>query len=507
MATEKLETERKYEADSGSLLPDLADLPGVATESEPEEFQLEAEYFDTEDLRLLRAGITLRRRRGGDDSGWHLKLPAGPDSRTELHLPLGRGRAVPAELARLVRVHARAVKLGPVARIATERRRRLLLDDTGASLAEIVDDEVSAQSLGEVTALSQWREVEVELAAGGRRLLQAADGRLRKAGLRPAGRSAKLERVLEGRLPAPVTPPQLTRDSSAGEVVLAYLSEQSDALKAADPMVRRDQSDSVHQMRVASRRLRSALQAFRPVLEAAATEHLRAELRWLGQVLGDARDGEVFTDHIRTALEQLPAELVLGPVQASVTEQVAPRNAAARRAALRALDSPRYFALLDELDGLLAEPPLTATGARPASALLRPIAKADRRLRKRIRRAEQLPEGEARDAAFHEARKAAKRARYATDVVTPVFGKQARRFGRRMKKIQSVLGEHHDTVVARVAIRDLGVRAHLAGDNAFTYGLLYERDACDALEYQRQAQRVWERAGRPKYRRWLTPAR
>jgi CHAD domain-containing protein len=507
MATEKLETERKYEADPGSLLPDLADLPGVAAASEPAEFRLEAEYYDTEDLRLLRAGITLRRRRGGDDSGWHLKLPAGPDSRTELHLPLGRGRAVPAELAKLVRVHARGSKLGPVARIDTVRRQRLLLDDAGTSLAEVVDDEVSAQSLGEVTALFQWREVEVELDGGGRRLLQAADGRLRKAGLRPSGRSAKLERVLEGRLPVPVAAPQLTPDSSAGEVVLAYLNEQADAMKAADPMVRRDQADSIHQMRVASRRLRSALQAFRPVLDAAATEHLRAELRWLGQVLGDARDGEVFTGHIRTVLEQLPAELVLGPVQASVTEQLAPRNAAARRAALRALDSPRYFALLDELDGLLAEPPLTATGARPASALLRPIAKADRRLRKRIRRAEQLTEGEARDAAFHEARKAAKRSRYATDVVTPVFGKQARRFGRRMKKIQSVLGDHHDTVVARVAIRDLGVRAHLAGDNAFTYGVLYERDACDALDYQGQAGRVWERAERPKYRRWLSSAR
>ena len=103
-------------------------------------------------------------------------------------MPLGRGRPCPAELARLIRVHARTAALRPVARIATLRRRRVLLDDAGNSLAEVVDDEVSAQSMGEVTTLSRWREVEVELTGGGRLLLVAADDRLRKAGLRPAGR-------------------------------------------------------------------------------------------------------------------------------------------------------------------------------------------------------------------------------------------------------------------------------------------------------------------------------
>jgi len=503
MVTEMRETERKYEAEPGALLPELADLPQVSTESDPEEISLEAEYFDTDDLRLLRAGITLRRRRGGSDAGWHLKLPAGPDSRTELHLPLGRSRTVPAELARLVRVHARTSPLGPVARIATVRRQRILLDGTGTSLAEVVDDEVSAQSLGSVTALTQWREIEVELTGGGRKLLQAADERLRRAGLRPSGRSAKLQRALAGRLPAPARAPRLRPGSPAGEVVLAYRSAQVEVLKAADPMVRRDEPDSIHQLRVASRRLRSTLQAFKTILDPSATTHLVDELRWLGQLLGAARDGEVFAEHIEASVEQLPPELVLGPVQASLTERLAPQNAAARRAALRALDSPRYFALLDELDGLLAEPPLTATAARDASALLAPIARADRRLHQRIRRVERQAPGQPRDSAWHEARKAAKRARYAAEVMAPVTGEQASRFAKRMKKIQSVLGDHQDTVVARAAIRDLGVRAHLAGDNAFTFGLLYEREACDARELQRQARRAWERASRPKYRRWL----
>lgn len=100
MAVNVNETEAKYDAPAGAALPRLDDLPQVAGTSGPGEEQLEAEYYDTDDLRLIRAGITLRRRRGGDDAGWHLKLPLGADTRREIRLPLGRaGRRVPGELA------------------------------------------------------------------------------------------------------------------------------------------------------------------------------------------------------------------------------------------------------------------------------------------------------------------------------------------------------------------------------------------------------------------------
>jgi CHAD domain-containing protein len=505
MITEALETERKYEADPDAVVPDLTGLPHVAGETDPEEFELVAEYFDTEDLRLIRAGITLRRRRGGDDEGWHLKLPAGPDSRTELQVPLRRGSAVPAELSRLIRAQSRTAALRPVARIATLRRRRVLLDGAGESLAEVVDDEVSAQSMGQVTTLSRWREVEVELTGGGRLLLVAADDRLRKAGLRPAGRAAKLERALADRMPSAAAPPRLKPRSRAGDVVLSYLRGQADALKSADPLVRRDQPDAVHQMRVAARRLRAVLQSFRPILEASATAHLRDELRWLGQVLGAARDGEVLTGHLTGLLGEVPEELVLGPVSAGITEHFAPRNTAAQRAAVRALDSRRYVALLDELEGLLTEPPLTDAAAAPAMTLRQPVERAYRRLHKRIRRALDMPAGHDKDLALHEARKAAKRARYTADVLIPIAGRPARRFSKRMTRIQTVLGDHQDLVVARAAIRDLGVRASRAGENAFTYGLLYERDAETARKLQHRARRVWRKASRAKYRHWLAP--
>jgi CHAD domain-containing protein len=288
-------------------------------------------------------------------------------------------------------------------------------------------------------------------------------------------------------------------------VVLSYLRGQAGALKSADPLVRRDQPDAVHQMRVAARRLRATLQSFRPILEASATAHLRDELRWLGQVLGAARDGEVLTGHLTGLLGEVPEELVLGPVSAGITEHFAPRNTAAQRAAVRALDSRRYVALLDELEGLLTEPPLTDAASAPAMTLRQPVERAYRRLHKRIRRALDMPAGHDKDLALHEARKAAKRARYTADVLIPIAGRPARRFSKRMTRIQTVLGDHQDLVVARAAIRDLGVRASRAGENAFTYGLLYERDAETARKLQHRARHVWRKASRAKYRHWLAP--
>src|SRR5262252_4989565 len=149
MATNMNETEAKYDAPGEVALPGLNRLPRVAGTSRPDEERLEAEYYDTADLRLIRTGITLRRRSGGHDAGWHLKLPAGPDTRREIQLPLsGGGRQAPPELARLVRVYARGEPLQPIARLSIRRKRLVLLDRAGESLAEVAADDVSAQTMG-----------------------------------------------------------------------------------------------------------------------------------------------------------------------------------------------------------------------------------------------------------------------------------------------------------------------------------------------------------------------
>jgi CHAD domain-containing protein len=305
-------------------------------------------------------------------------------------------------------------------------------------------------------------------------------------------------------LPGPASEPPLTPSAPASQVVLAYLRAQTGKLTSLDPMVRRDEPDSVHQMRVTTRRLRSTLRSFGMIIDRSGTERLGGELKWLGDVLGEARDAEVLAERLGANLRRMPAEQVAGPVQARVQGRFAPVRAAARDAVLAALDSRRYLSLLDELDRLLAEPPLTQRAAMPAAdALPAAVRRGYRQVGRRMRRARRAAAGAPRDVALHQARKAAKRARYAGEAVTPAIGKRAARFTKRMKKLQSVLGEHQDTVIARRVERELGMSAHLAGENAFSYGLLYERDACDAERLQAQAQQAWKRASRYRHRRWI----
>lgn len=194
--TRHQEVERKFDADPGVPLPDLSGAAGAV--SEAEESQLEATYFDTADAQLARHRITLRRRTGGDDAGWHLKLPAGQDERTEVRLPLGRAtRKVPVALAREVRAIVRDRPLVPIAILNTTRIQRRLLDADGNALATVADDTVHGHRLtdGPVEE-STWREVEVELLDGDRAFLNAVSGRLRAAGLTPSGSTSKLARVL-----------------------------------------------------------------------------------------------------------------------------------------------------------------------------------------------------------------------------------------------------------------------------------------------------------------------
>jgi CHAD domain-containing protein len=493
------ETETKYDAPAGAGLPRLDGLPRVAATSGPEQQRLEAEYYDTDDLRLLRAGITLRQRSGGDDAGWHLKLPLGHGTRREIRRPLnGDTRSVPGELAGLVRVHTRGARLRPVARMTTIRQRLVLLDDAGNSLAEVAADDVSARTLGQSTVVSRWQEVEVELTGGDRRLIEAADDLLRHHdSLRPAGRAAKLARAFGDRLPGPEDPPEPTASSPAGQVVLAYLRAQAGRLMSLDPLVRLDEPDAVHQMRVTSRRLRSTLRSFRKILRQDATSGPAADLKWLGGVLGAARDGEVLAEHLRSGLHEVPVELRIGPVEARIQGHFASVSAAAKTELLAALDSDRYFSLLDDLDRLLAEPPCTAEAARPAADVLPAAARrALRQADRRMRRAWEAPTGQPRNEGLHRARKSARRARYVAEAMAPATGTKAARLAKRMKKVQSVLGEHQDTVIARAVARDLGIGAHLAGENAFSYGLLYERDACTAQRLQAEARRIWKKAAR-----------
>jgi CHAD domain-containing protein len=284
-------------------------------------------------------------------------------------------------------------------------------------------------------------------------------------------------------------------------VVLGYLDAQAVRLNTLDLAVRRDKPDAVHDMRVTVRRLRSTLQSFGAIVSGPDTMHLRDELKWIGGVLGEARDTEVLAGHLHAGLAAVPAELVLGPAQATVTSYFAPREASTRAELLDALDSERYGALRAELAALLDRPPLTPEAAEPAGKVLpKAVGHACRRVKHRMHGARLAPAGHERDTALHETRKAAKRARYAAEAVEPALGTEdgrtARRLAKRLKQLQSALGAHQDAVIARATARDIGVHAHLAGDNAFSFGLLHERAHHQATAAEHQGSRAWRRAYR-----------
>jgi CHAD domain-containing protein len=493
-----------YEAGAEEVLPLLERLPRVATTSGDGEDRAVGEYYDADGFPLISAGVRLWA--DGETGRWHLSMPPVDGGAYKTEAPADGGQ-VPPQLLSLVRVHTRGRELRPVARITTTRTHRTLLDDRGRPLAEAIVDKVSAQTFGDSTTISQWHHLELRPAANARKWAGEAEKRLRRSGLRPDRHQAELLRALDGQVPGTRPGPKarpLTRRSTAGEVVLTALQQHANRLKLLDPLVRRAEPDSVHQMRVTARRLRSTLQSFGMIVDAAGTRRLASELRWLGTVLGGERDSEMLAARVEAHVRATPAELLLGAVQARVRTYFAPVQAASRSAVMNALDSPRYLALLDLLDGVLAAPPLTAAAARAAARVLPGAVGRDyRRLRRRIRRAAEAAPGEGRDTALHNARKAAKRARYAAETVSPVFGKHARRFAVRMKRVQAALGDHHDAIIARATIRDMGVAAHLARDNAFSFGLFHERESECARRSEGRGWHAWDRGSRRKYRTWL----
>ncbi|MFF3731523.1 CHAD domain-containing protein [Streptomyces sp. NPDC002476] len=565
MADSKREIERKYEATAETRLPDLSRVAGVSSVVHQGVGELDAVYYDTEDLRLAAASITLRRRTGGDDAGWHLKFPVASGIRDELREPLSD--TLPRSLAGLVRSRVRDGALVPVVRLRTARDVHRLTGADGSSLAEVSVDTVHAERLigGEAGqqpggrpgrgGTAVWTEIEVELADGtDPALLDAVEKRLRKAGVRPSAAPSKAARALAetdpgngrgtgdergtedgraalrgartdsqedtARREAVETVPGVRKDKAregtapgtregagpvtAGDHVLAYLRAQAEAIAALDPAVRRDLPDSVHQMRVATRRFRSALRTYRRILDRGVTDPIGDELKWLAAELGIDRDQEVLDARLRAALDTLPRTLVLGPVRARLRIWSGARRGGSRRATVEVLDGDRYLALLNRLDALLADPPLrSAASHAPGRALSRAVLKEYGRLAARVGHALELPPGHDRNLALHDARKAAKRARYAAEAARPALGKPARRFASRMKAVQTLLGDHQDSVVARDALRNLAVQAHAAGEQGFTWGLLHGREEATAAEEERQLPAVWERAARPKVRRAL----
>lgn len=506
------EIEAKLEVATGTALPDLTALAGVASVDAPVELALEAVYLDTPDLRLAHARTTLRRRTGGLDAGWHVKLPVSAQERIELRAALGPEQGgseepLPGEIAAAVAARVRGATIEPVVVLHTRRTVRLLRDPAGRVLAEVADDEVTSRAPAATdVVVDAWREWEFELVEGDHDLLDAAvDLLTRSEGATPAHPS-KLARALGDRLASRTerVAAQAPAARTAGAALRDHLRTQRDNLLARDPQVRRDEPDSVHQMRVTTRQLRSTLASFRPLLTGPHGEHLRAELGWLGEVLGVARDAEVARARLAELVAAEPVDLVLGPVGQRLDDDRAQAYRAAHRQVLAELDSVRYFQLLDSLDDFADAPPLTAAAVGRAKDVLPARVRHEwKRLARAARAARAAPPGPRRDEHLHETRKAAKRARYAAEAVSPVLGRRAEKFASAAKDLQTLLGDHHDTVELRAVLRRVGSQAQLAGESTFTYGRLHALEQSRAASLEARLPEAWHRMSVRGRRRWL----
>lgn len=501
------EVERKFSATRAQQLPDLSALPDVAA-VDVDTFELSAQYFDTADLLLLRSAITLRRRDGGDDAGWHAKLPAGGDARTELHCPLTTGDTadqLPDELLRLLRAARRGEPVALAALVTTTRTRHRLRDRDGAVRAEVVVDDVTAVRAADDDEL-QWREIEVELgpgAHGDTGVLDTIERHLADAGIERSPSPSKLHRVLGDLLPpAPAT------DGPAG-YLLDYLARELHTLTMSDIAVRLDADDAVHSMRKAARRLRSAVQTYSEDFD--LDRSLIEELRWLGQRLSPARDLEVQQERLAGRVADIPVEAVREPTRARIDEYFTAKSAAARAEAVDTLDSARYTALLRRLDDLVDEiaaaGPGRETRPRPrkkaaAPELTQSVEAVAKKVATRVARIPDAPDTAERDERMHRARKGAKRLRYAIEVITPLHPKRGARALERFDAFQDLLGEFQDSVVAREHLLALVSEQSHSAESSFGLGILHQLETEIGNRQAELVEEAWRKTYKAARRLW-----
>lgn len=487
------EVERVFALDPDTDVPDLTAVAGVARDGVPRVHELSATYVDTDDLALTRAGVSLRRRTGGADDGWHLKVPAGED-RDEIRVPLGRAGTAPAALLRAVLAWTRGAPVGAVALLETHRTVTELCDGDGAVLAEVADDRVVGTPVGSAPVV--WRELEVELVEGSPDLLDVITEWLGQQGIRVSDSPRKIAAVLVERMPGPALTPD---PATAGGVLHLRLAQQVAELLRRDSEVRRRVPDGVHQARVTCRRLRAALATYAPLLDHEVTDPIREELRWVARTLGSARDAEVMHERLRGLVDEEPGATVLGPVRRRLRSTYGERMRVGLREADELLGSARYFALLDALDALAADPPWTDDAGGDAEDLLRRrLRKERKRVRRRVDTAGTVAttdDAAAYDIALHDVRKAAKRFRYACEAAEPTLGEHATKLLKRAKKLTQVLGERQDTTVTRANLLEIQRAAAAAGESTFTYGRLHAREERRGLELEHEFARRWKKLG------------
>ncbi len=476
-STGHVEAERTFTVPDGWAFPSLKGVGAVARAKRAKRFSQTATYFDTLDLDLLRARRTLRRRVGGHDAGWHLKTPRPDGSRLELGEPLGSSAVrIPRPFLDELADIAASKALVPVAVLRTDRTERALVDDEGRPLALVADDtvEASVRLLGERGY--RWRELEVELVEGEPALLDELVEALLASGLEVSPSQSKLGRALQDVRRELEQP----RDLRAGDVLQRYVAAQVAALQWLEAEVRAEQPEAVHKARVATRRLRSALRTFRPLLERAVTDPLRDEVRWVTGLLGAPRDAQVLQARFEATTGEVEPDRVDAASLRELRDHLQTQHDQAHAALVVGLDSERYERLLAALMDLLVDPPWRPAASEPAAQVVpRLVRRAAKVVSRAVVVAEQADDPQERDEALHEIRKRIKAARYAVEAGADIVRKAPQRI-EAWTALQDALGDYQDSVVARDVLEEVRGEISRSGGDPSALGVLGEREAASA---------------------------
>jgi CHAD domain-containing protein len=468
-----LERERKLAVPPGFELPPL-----TGTALEPRTFT--STYMDTPDRRLARVGITLRRRTERGAGAWQLKLPSGKD-RLELESP--GGRTPPGALTSLLAGLLRDRELEPAAVLRTHRQG-VRARAGRIQVAEVVYDRVAIMDGRRI--LERFEEVEIEAIDGDEPALNRIKATLLAAGAEPTDGTPKAFRALA------VHEQPRPRLSPDRDLVRAALERNSDELARRDPGTRLGHdSEDLHQFRVATRRLRAILRAARPMLEHDWADGLRDELAWLGGSLGPVRDLDVLVEHLDEELAALDEDDRAAALP--LRERLLAERESARATLLEALSDPRYFRLLDALEGAASAPRFVQTELS--------VAKLAEREFLRLEKAAGALSTDISDSDLHAIRVHGKRARYSTELAAPLIGSRSTAVISRAKRFQDVIGEHQDAVIAEERFR--AVAAELEDPRAsFAAGLLVERQRERRRSARAAVPAAWRRLAKAGRKVW-----
>jgi len=472
-----IERETKLGIDSRFRLPKLPGRPLPPR-------VLTSTYYDTRDYRLAHALITLRRRVEERASLWQLKLPSD-DGRRELEIA-GGPDALPEPLRELLVAHLRGDEVVPVATLRTWRTGVRVRGPSGP-VADVVLDTVSV--LHDRRVVRRFRELEIERLDGDAPLITYLEQTLREAGAGDHDGRPKLFQALG--LPAwPDAPP--AADASVTEHLTCMIGQLVTALLSRDPGTRLGgRIEDLHQMRVATRRLRTLLRVARPLLDPEWTEPLRSELAWLGELLGPARDLDVQMAYFREEAATLKSR-DRRPLERFI-EHLRRERERVQQTLVERLQGPRYLKLIAALVQAAQQPPVVASdvtlGAIAAGAF--------KTLRKSMKGLGRAPT----HARLHRARILTKRARYAAELAQLSMGKPAGRFAEEAKQFQDLLGAHQDAVQAeehirKFVVRTQGVRA------AFVAGRMVERQHQRRDAARAALKREWKQLKRRGKKAW-----